>query len=171
MFFFLQFRPQQISSLCRMRESSNPTSARVSVKIKIPIFYLFWPGQVDSSVLSSTQRLFIGLRVAPSVMTGGATRGQLFIDLCFDFGMLNADDSFWPASEITLLRFISYLSSRDYKLCSIKRLLVSQCVPFTFSKGFSNPLENKPRIYGGPQLSQQQQITHSTNQNVHSNNK
>ena len=25
--------------------------------------------------------------------------------------------------------------------------------------------------YGGPQLSQQQQITHSTNQDIHSNNK
>ena len=34
-FFFLQFWPQQICSLCEIRESSNPTSARVSVKIRI----------------------------------------------------------------------------------------------------------------------------------------
>ena len=31
---------------------------------------------------------------------------QLFIDFCLDFGMLNADNSILPASEITLLHFI-----------------------------------------------------------------
>ena len=34
-FFFLQFWPQQICSLCEIRGSSNPKSVRVSVKIRI----------------------------------------------------------------------------------------------------------------------------------------
>ena len=59
-----------------------------------------------------------------------------------DFGMLNADDSLLPASEITLLRFISCLSSRDYKPSTLKGYLSAVRSLHVF-EGFSNPLENK----------------------------
>ena len=48
---------------------------------------------------------------------------RLFMDFRLDFGTLNVDDSILPASEITLLRFNSHLSSRDYKPLTIKGYL------------------------------------------------
>ena len=70
---------------------------------------------------------------------------RLFIDFCLVFGTLNAGDSILSASEITLLRFISYLSSRDNKQSTIKGYLSAVRSLHVF-EGFSNPLENKPRI-------------------------
>ena len=72
-------------------------------------------------------------------------RATALIDFCLDFGTLNAGDSILPASEITLLRFISYLSSRDYKPSTIKGYLSAVRSLHVF-EGFSNPLENKPMI-------------------------
>ena len=70
---------------------------------------------------------------------------RLFIDFCLVFGTLNAGDSILPASEITLLRLVSYLSSRDYKPSTIKGYLLAVRSLHVF-EGFSNPLENKPWI-------------------------
>ena len=75
------------------------------------------------------------------------------------------------------------------KLCKIPKIRISSfsaifaCRRDTYSnncfyeflKSAKNVLNDsdrkvsKVKFYGGPQLSQQQQITHSTNQNVHSN--
>ena len=39
------------------------------------------------------------------------------------------------------------------------------------AKDHLNSYKELAKTYGGPQLSQQQQITHSTNQDIHSNNR
>ena len=83
--------------------------------------------------------------LAESTHLSCSSEQRLFIDFCLDFGALNAGDSILPASEITLLRFISYLSSRDYKPSTIKGYLSAVRSLHVF-EGFSNSLENKPRI-------------------------
>ena len=87
--------------------------------------------------------MFSGLAKSTHLFYSSGQR--LFIDVCSDFGTLNADDSTLSASDIILLRFISYLSSRDYKPSTIKGYL-SAVRSFHVFEGFSNPLENKPRI-------------------------
>ena len=83
--------------------------------------------------------------LAKSTHLSCSSRQRLFIDFCLDFSTLNAGDSILAASEITLLLFISYLSSRDYKPSTIKGYLSAVRSLHVFA-GFSNPLENKPRI-------------------------
>ena len=70
---------------------------------------------------------------------------RCFIDFCLQFGMLNPDNSsILPASDITILRFISYLSL-SYQPSTIKSYL-SAVRYLHVMVDLGNPFVDHPRI-------------------------
>ena len=69
---------------------------------------------------------------------------RCFIDFCLQFGLLNPDNSILPASDITILRFISYLSL-SYQPSTVKSYL-SAVRSLHVMMGLDNPLVNHPRV-------------------------
>ena len=68
---------------------------------------------------------------------------RCFIDFCLQFGLLNPDNSILPASAITILRFISYLSL-SYQPSTVKSYL-SAVRSLRVVMGLDNPFVNHPR--------------------------
>ena len=69
---------------------------------------------------------------------------RCFIDFCLQFGLLNPDNSILPASDITILRLISYLSL-SYQPSTVKSYL-SAVRSLHVMMGLDNPFVNHPRV-------------------------
>ena len=69
---------------------------------------------------------------------------RCFIDFCLQFGLSNPDYSILPASDITILRFISYLSL-SYQPSTVKSYL-SAVRSLHVMLGLDNSFVNNPRI-------------------------
>ena len=69
---------------------------------------------------------------------------RCFIDFCLQFGLSNPDNSILPASDVTILRFISYLSL-SYQPSTVKSYL-SAVRSLHVMLGLDNPFVNNPRI-------------------------
>ena len=69
---------------------------------------------------------------------------RCFIDFCLQFGLSNPDNSILPASDMTILSFISYLSL-SYQPSMVKSYL-SAVRSLHVMLGLDNPFVNNPRI-------------------------